>query len=144
MVDMQDLLSPQIAVLGSVLVDPRLAGEMISRVGPEDFLSDTYRQIYYAIRSLFAKGETVDPVTVRCKLGGVEGDQWGQLLLEMMELTPTAANIWEYADRMREQARVCHIRELGEPIQACANTAQGRMYRDRLNELLCDRPECSG
>ena len=140
MVDMQDPLSPQIGVLGSVLIAPELAGEMLSRVSPEDFLSDTYRQIYYAIRSLFAEGETVDPVTVRCKLGGVEGDQWGKLLLEMMELTPTAVNIWEYAGRMKEQARLYRINTLGGQLQSCVDMEQARAHIAGLNGLLSDRP----
>lgn len=34
------------------------------------------------------------------------------ILMELMELTPTASNIWEYASLMREQARMSKVAEL--------------------------------
>ena len=38
MVD-QDKLSAQVAVLGSLLIDPSLVGQALERVRPEDFLT---------------------------------------------------------------------------------------------------------
>ena len=140
MVDMQDTLSPQIAVLGSVFIEPKLVGEMLSRVQPEDFLSDTYRTVYFAIRSLFTAGEPVDLVTVRCKLDGTGDSQWGRLLMEIIDLTPTAANIWEYAALMKEKSRVYRAREIGGTIQSCADMEQIREQTATLNGLLSDRP----
>ena len=86
-----DRLSSQEAVLGSLLIEPKLIGPVLGKVADRDFLDDTYRQIFQAIRAQFVSGKPVDPVTVRDRLGG--GETWSRLLLEIMEDTPTAANI---------------------------------------------------
>ena len=100
----KDRLSNQEAVLGSMLIEPKLIGQVLGKVSERDFLDDAYRQIFLAIRAQFISGKPVDPVTVRDKLGSRE--EWGKLLLQIMDDTPTAANVWEYVSRMQEQARV--------------------------------------
>ena len=92
-----DKLSAQVAVLGSLLIEPRLVGQALERIRPEDFLTPKCRMVFQAIQALFAEGKPTDAVTVRSRLGGREGDGWTQYLMELMELTPTASNIWEYA-----------------------------------------------
>lgn len=94
----EDKLSAQVAVLGSLLIDDRLVGQALERIRPEDFLAPKCRMVFQAIRALFAEGKPTDAVTVRSKLGGREDDGWTQYLMELMELTPTASNIWEYPD----------------------------------------------
>ena len=94
---------------------------------------------FQAIRALFAEGKPTDAVTVRSKLGGREDDGWTQYLMELMELTPTASNIWEYASLMREQARMSKVAELGGLLQVTQDMDKARGYIAQLNELLVDR-----
>lgn len=139
MVNMGDTLSAQVAVLGSLLIEPNLTGEVLDKVQGSDFLSGKCKQVFYAIRDLFTAGETVDPVTVRGKLGGPTDGDWGRYLMELMEVTPTAANVWEYVKLMREQARIAALNELGGLLQICADSDTCRDYIGRMNGLLSQR-----
>ena len=134
----EDTYSPQVAVLGSLLLSPELTGEVMAQVRPEEFLSGTYRQIYCAIRALFADGRPIDPVTVRDKLGSGDGD-WNQVLLGILEATPTAANIWEYVPLLKGQARRAAIRRLaGQLAEAQDEEDMGKLI-DQLNGLRAER-----
>ena len=62
-----------------------------------------------------------------------------QYLMELMELTPTASNIWEYASIMRAQARMSKVAELGGLLQVTQDMDKARGYIAQLNELLVDR-----
>ncbi len=135
----EDRLSAQVAVLGALLIDPRLVGQALERIRPEDFITPKCRLVFQAIRALFAEGKPTDPVTVRSKLGGRDDDGWTQYLLELMELTPTTANVWEYASIMREQARMARVAELAGLLQVAGDSDRAREYIAQLNGLMVDR-----
>ena len=44
-----DKLSAQVAVLGSLLIEPRLVGQALERIRPEDFLTPKCRMVFQAI-----------------------------------------------------------------------------------------------
>ena len=139
MVNGSDKLSAQVAVLGSLLIEPKLVGEAMTKIRDEDFLTPKYRMVWQAIRALFLAGKPIDAALVRNQLGGRPEDGWTQLLLELMELTPTAAHIWSYVSLMREQARRVRAAELGALIQAHDSEEQLRDYIAQLNDLLVER-----
>lgn len=139
MVNGSDKLSAQVAVLGSLLIEPKLVGEAMTKIRDEDFLTPKYRMVWQAIRALFLAGKPIDAALVRNQLGGRPEDGWTQLLLELMELTPTAAHIWSYVSLMREQARRARAAELGALIQAHDSEEQLRDYIAQLNDLLVER-----
>ena len=103
----------QQSILGSVLIDPRCAGKLVFRVGEEDFV-EVYRTIYTAIRDLYTTGKAVDPVTVLHRLGG--GQEYYKLLTELMEITPTAANIDAYISVCRESSMIYRYKQMGEAL----------------------------
>lgn len=103
-----DPLMAEQAVLGSLLIDPDCVGAVLAKVREEDFLAETNREIFRAIRSLFRAGEPVDGFTVRGKLG----DDHGAYLLQLMEATPTSANVLEYASIMHDQSALQRARDL--------------------------------
>lgn len=139
MVEQDGRLSAQVAVLGSLLIQPELVGQALEKIRPEDFLTPKCRMVFQAIKSLYTEGRPTDPVTVRGRLGGKDGDSWTEYLLELMDLTPTAANVWEYAALMREQARMAKVAELGSLLQAARDLDGARGYIAQLNELLVER-----
>lgn len=139
MVEQDGRLSAQVAVLGSLLIQPELVGQALEKIHPEDFLTPKCRMVFQAIKSLYTEGRPTDPVTVRGRLGGRDGDSWTEYLLELMDLTPTAANVWEYAALMREQARMAKVAELGSLLQAARDLDGARGYIAQLNELLVER-----
>lgn len=128
-------LSAQTSVLGSVLLDAqRWAGEVISRTAPEDY-SLTYRPIYEVIRRKFQAGETIDPVTVRHELEG----EAGPMLMEIMAVTPTAANCAEYIDLMLERSRISKLRGLAQELLAAPTLTEAQALLDQANALACRR-----
>lgn len=79
-------LDAEYSVIGCLLVDPSIAGELISLTRPEDFTIPELRTVYNAAVKLFSAGRTVDAVTIR----GVCGAEYNNLLMQCMEITPTS------------------------------------------------------
>ena len=135
--DVQDRLSTQEAVIGSLLLSPELVGPVLSKVSDQDFLDEGYRRIYQAIRAQFVSGKPVDSVTIRDRLGG--GDDWSKALIQIMEDTPTAANIWAYVPRMQEQARVYRGREIAQELTTVPDMEAMVQGISKLQALTVER-----
>jgi len=101
------------AVIGSMLIDPRCIPEVMEKLKPDEFYVKLNRDIYETIFAMFSYSQTIDPVTVlgQMKIRGVYSDNAESYLAEVMRLTPTAANVLEYAAIVRDR---CLIRRLGE------------------------------
>lgn len=92
------------AVLGSILVDFRCLGEVAQLLRPQDFGMELNRELYQVILSMDRTGQRIDPVTV--KEASLQGrvEVSSQYLLELMDTTPTAANVGEYAKIVRDES----------------------------------------
>ena len=99
-----DWLQAQYSVLGAVLIEPALVPKVIAQTRSEDF-SGACQTVYEAMRRLFQEGKPVDVVSVNAALGG----EYREFLLQLMQITPTAANIDHYIALCRDQARVALI-----------------------------------
>ena len=95
------------SVLGSMLIDARCVPEVIEALRPEDFYLRTNREIYETIYSMFNFSLTIDPVTVleHMKQNGVYDENTSRnYILQLMEITPTSANVMEYVAIVRDKA----------------------------------------
>ena len=112
--------SPQAeqAVIGSVLIDPDCIPAVLEKLRADEFYGRLNRDIYETVYSMFAYGQTVDPVTVldQMRVRGVYQDQCEQYLAEVMRMTPTAANVLEYAQIVRDRALLRHLGETADEI----------------------------
>lgn len=124
MAEQTAVLSSQTAVVGSLLIAPEICGELFAETAPEDFVTAVYRDVYEAARGLFFGGKAVDPVTVLDRLGG--GAETRKFLMELMEITPSAANWREYAELLREQARLYRLKQIGGELGAAGTLEQAR------------------
>ena len=99
-------LEAEQSVLGSILIDSRCVADVIGILKPEDFWLPQNREIYEAIYSMFNFSQTIDPVTVLEKLRelGYYHDKSRDYVLQLMEITPTAANAVRYANIVRDKA----------------------------------------
>ena len=122
----------QQSVLGSVLIDDRCAGKLAFRVGEDDFV-EVYRTIYVAIRDLYTTGKAVDPVTVLDRLGG--GPDYYKLLQELMEITPTAANIDSYINICRECSQIYRYKQIGEELREVDSVAAAEEVLNSANRV---------
>ena len=99
-------LEAEQAVLGSILIDNRCVADVIGILRPEDFYLQQNREIYETIYTMFNFSQTIDPVTVLDKMRelGYHRDNSRDYVLQLMEITPTAANAERYANIVRDKA----------------------------------------
>ena len=104
-------LEAEQAVLGSMLIDSRSVAEVIGIVRPDDFFLQQNKEIYETIYSMFNFSETIDPVTVleKMKVQGLATDKTPEYLMQLMEITPTAANVGQYARIVRDRAMLRNL-----------------------------------
>ena len=107
MSEMTSWETAQVAVIGSVLLKPELAGQLVADTGPEDF-DGPGRACFLGLQGLFRAGTPIDPVT----LMGAVGEQYREYIFQCLEVTPTAANFSAYVPVLRQRARAYRIREI--------------------------------
>ncbi len=121
-------LEAEQAVLGSILIDGRCAPQVISALKPEDFYTDLNRGIYETICSMFNFAKPIDAVTVldEMKLRGIFNAQTSQsYLVELMSVTPTAANVMRYVEILRDKALLRNLATVASDITAAVNAGTG-------------------
>lgn len=111
-------LEAEQAVLGSVLIDSRCLVDIVGTVRPEDFYLTQNREIFETIYSMFNFSQTIDPVTVLDKMRerGVYHDNSRDYILQLMQITPTAANAQRYAAIVRDKAMLRGLAQAGRDI----------------------------
>ena len=125
----EDLLMKQLphsveaeqAVLGSMLIDPRCVPEVIDKLRVEDFYLRQNREIYETIYSMFNYSLTIDPVTVlenMKKSGYYDENQSRGYVLQLMDTTPTTANVLEYVEIIRDKTLLRRVAETAGELTA--------------------------
>jgi replicative DNA helicase len=130
------------SVLGAMLIDTRCIPDVIEALTGEDFYLKANRDIYETIYQMFNFSATIDPVTVldQMKKRGVYDENSSKsYLLQLLEITPTAANVKEYIRIVKDKALLRRIAETagdltalvqegGETAQAVLDLAEQRIY----------------
>lgn len=111
-------LDAEQSVLGSILIDSRCITDIIGVVQPEDFYLQQNKEIFEVIYSMFNLAQAIDPVTVLDKMreAGVYHDNSRDYIMQLMEITPTAANAVRYANIVREKAMLRSLSQAGVDI----------------------------
>lgn len=134
-VSAQDWLQAQYSVIGSALIEPDLVPKVIAETSAADYTGHC-RTVYNAMRKLFISGATVDPVSLAADLG----PNYRTLLVELMEITPTAANLDMYISLCREQSRVLAVREIGHELTTAENSDAIRGLLEKASGMMVDKP----
>ena len=115
------------AVIGSMLIDSRCIPEVLERLKPDDFYIQLNRDVYETIYSMFSYSMVIDPVTVlgQMKVRGVYTDNCEEYLAEVMRITPTAANVLEYAAIVKDRALLRRLGEAADEINAMVYEGSG-------------------
>ena len=109
------------AVLGSMLIDPRCVPDVIEQLRPDDFYLRQNKDIYETIYSMFNYSLTIDPVTVleNMRQNGVYDESSSRgYILQLMDTTPTAANVKEYIGIMKDKTLLRRIAETAGDLTA--------------------------
>ncbi len=115
------------AVVGSILIDPSCVPAVMEKLRADEFYGKLNRDIYETVYHMFAYGITVDPVTVlnQMRTRGVYQDNCEQYLAEVMRMTPTAANVLEYAAIVRDRALLRRLGEAADEINSMVYEGSG-------------------
>ena len=116
------------AVIGSMLIDPSCIPDIIEMLRPEDFYTEENRRIFETIFSMFTNSQRIDAVTVlnELKLNGIYDEAGGRAYLaQVMEITPTAAGVREYAQIIRDKSMLREIAAAASDIETMAYEGAG-------------------
>ena len=123
------------SVLGSILISPQIVVDVVQQLTQEDFGPGVLGNVYAGICRLFSRGKPVDPVTVLAEVG----NEYEQLLKELMIATPTAANWEAYADIIRDAVQLGKLQAAAMQIVGAADLAEARKSAENLSLLLAQR-----
>ncbi|MBE6947351.1 MAG: replicative DNA helicase [Ruminococcaceae bacterium] len=120
-------LEAEQSVLGSILIDSRCVPDVIGVVQPSDFYLRQNQEIFEVIYSMFNYSLVIDPVTVLDKMreAGVYHDNSRDYIMQLMEITPTAANAVRYATIVREKAMLRNLSQAGVDITQMVQSQMG-------------------
>ena len=115
------------AVLGSMLIDAECIKDVMDQLQPEDFYLRQNREIFETIYSMFIYSKPIDGVTVAGEMEriGLYNDNTRPYLLQLMEVTPTSANVLEYARIVREKALMRSVAVAASEITAMVQDGAG-------------------
>ena len=126
----------QRSVIGSMLIDgPHVAGIVMHRSREEDYTGE-YKTLFRACRDLFQAGKPVDAVTVADKVGR----SYALFLHELMDETPTAANVEVYLDLLVEKPRLLRVQSLAASAVNCISLEEVQKLVEQQQLILGDRP----
>ena len=115
------------AVLGSILIDPRCVADVIGVLRADEFYVEANKNIFETVFSMFNYSQKIDAVTVLNELRsrGYANEGSRDYLMRLMEITPTAANVMEYAAIIKDKALLRSVADAGSEISALALEAGG-------------------
>lgn len=130
---MTDNYTAEQSVIGSILIDATCVPDVLQIVKPADFRPGINQDILSVVTDKYAAGEIIDPVTVIdgvMRSGSAFGGDIERYVREIMPLTPTAANVLQYARIVKENAQRRRIADLADEISDNAH------FGENVNEVL--------
>lgn len=115
------------AVIGSMLIDSSCIPDVVQKARSEDFYLEPNRDIFDTIFNMFSYSRTIDPITVldQMRVRGVARDNSQNYLMELMQVTPTAANVMKYVDILREMSLMRALSKVGSDITNMVSEGAG-------------------
>ncbi len=110
-------LDAEKSVIGGLMLEQQAWDEIADVISEEDFYKPAHRKIYASIRELQKKNQPTDLVTVsnflmdRRELDEIGGPTY---LAEMMDLTPSTANIVSYAKIVQEKSLLRRLIQISQ------------------------------
>ncbi len=129
-----DWLQAQYSVLGSALIDAKVVPTVIAETTEDDY-SGPCLAVFRAIKAVFTEGKPVDPVIVRDRLD----PSYTKFLVQLMEITPSSANVEHYIGLCKNNRRVLALREVGEILQTASDLDEASEILQKANKILVER-----
>lgn len=100
----ENLILAEQAVIGAMLIDSACVPDVLAILSADDFRSDLLRDFFVAVKELHDSGEKIDPVLIIDRMPDAS-EQTAQYAAELMNVTPTSANVSLYAGIVKAQAQ---------------------------------------
>ena len=115
------------AVLGAMLIDPDCVKNVMDRLRPGDFYLRQNREIFETILSMFNYSRPIDGITVfgEMEKAGLTDGNTRSYLAQLMEITPTSANVMEYAAIVQDKALLRSVAQAAGEITALVQEGMG-------------------
>ena len=130
----EDWLQAQNSVIGAAMIDSKAAAIVLAETEESDY-SGACRTVFSAMKEIYSQGKPLDPVVV----GSLLGPDYRSFLLQLMNITPTCANLGQYITICKEQARVLALREIGKQLAETGSTDQAREYLEAAGGCMVSR-----
>ncbi len=124
------------SVLGALMLDNRAWDKIADRMTEVDFYRQDHRAIFQGIAKLAAYNQPIDAVTLSAcliDLGLLKQAGGESYLYELVQNTPSAANITAYADIVREKSILRQLIDTGTDIADSALQPEGRETKELLD-----------
>ncbi len=121
-------LEAEQAVIGSMLIDSRCVADMLEILKPDDFYLQQNKDIFTTIYTMFSFSMNIDPVTVmdQMKQSGVfDEEKTRDYLLEILDVTPTAANAKQYAQIVADKSLLRQVAQAATDISGIVSEGLG-------------------
>ena len=133
---MDELLSRQMphsteaeqAVLGSMFIDESCIPEVVTALKPEDFYLRQNREIYETMYRMVELSASIDLVTVLDQMrqnGTFKENITDRYVMQLMEITPTAANVKEYVSIVRDKSLLRQVAVAAGEVTGMVQTGEG-------------------
>ena len=112
-------ISSEQSILGGLMIDNNALDSIVDLVQPKDFCRRDHQLIYEHIVEMIQKGRPADVLTVTESLrdAGLENEMGGFVYLnELVNNTPSAANIRRYAEIVRDKAILRQLITAGDKM----------------------------
>ncbi|MGB4130054.1 MAG: DnaB-like helicase N-terminal domain-containing protein, partial [Acholeplasmatales bacterium] len=92
------------SVLGAIFLSPETLATIADELSVEDFYEERNRSVFYALTRLLEKNEKIDLTTVSTELAQINmmSKVGGNYLAELIDFTPTLANLESYIEIVKD------------------------------------------
>ena len=121
-------LEAEQSALGSMLIDADCIKDVMDKLQPDDFYIKQNRDIFETIYTMFSYSKPIDGVTVAEEMqkNGTYDDQTTRnYLIQLMEITPTSANVMEYVKIIRDKSLLRALAKAAGEITAMVQEGLG-------------------
>ena len=120
-------LEAEQSVLGSILIDPEILGDVATLLKGEDFYLEEHREIYSAMQKLFLQNRDIDPVVLSdmlVKENVYDAERSKSYIRTLADVVPSSANVHDYAAIVKDKALLRSLISICSDVSEQAYTAQ--------------------
>ncbi len=115
------------AVIGAMFFDPNCIPDVLEMLRADEFYLKQNRDIYDTMYTMFSYGQRIDTVTVldQMKVRGVYSEDCEKYIAEILQVTPTAAGVKEYAAIVKDKALLRRLGQTADEINEMVYNGTG-------------------